>query len=101
MGLSVVNVLTLAYNGFQVNGGFKFSEMFLAGISIYIVNPRLNRKQQFLDFTLNSTVCLDCPEKLLEDYEVQEFARILVDEEDGAGIKVNLTSYKTGPKFLL
>lgn len=33
-------------------------------------------------------IFLDEPEKLTEDEEVQEFARLLVDEKDGAGMKV-------------
>lgn len=41
-------------------------------------------------FKLNpiNLISADSPEKLQNDYEVQEFAALLVDEETGAGIKV-------------
>lgn len=41
-------------------------------------------------FKLNpiNLISADSPKKLQNDYEVQEFAALLVDEENGAGIKV-------------
>ena len=41
-------------------------------------------------FKLNpiNLISADSPEKLQNDYEVQEFAALLVDEGNGAGIKI-------------